>query len=176
MRYYSIGYSTIYYGISGFLCARYNVSSVNLRSHCDGCGIAFGVTHTISCSIDGLFIACHNKIRGKLLYLSRHFFNSAYARSKLLIHQGHTRSEQEMCQGSDKDKETRWDVIVQFLWDIQVNTIIDVKLGDADADTYNYNPMASLMTRWKISRKTSMVSTVTTNRNFFRRLFFQWTE
>ena len=31
-----------------FLCARYNVSSLNLLSHCDRCGTAFGVTHTLS--------------------------------------------------------------------------------------------------------------------------------
>ena len=40
-----------------------------------------------------------------------------------------------MCQGSDKDKETRGDVMVRGLWDRQVDTIIDVKLGDADADS-----------------------------------------
>ena len=50
------------------------------------------------------------------------------------MHQGHTRSKQEICQGSDKDKEMWGDVMVQDLWDIQVDAIIDVKLGDADAD------------------------------------------
>ena len=28
--------------------------------------------------------------------------------------------------------------MVQGLWDCQVNATIDVKLGDADADTYKY--------------------------------------
>ena len=40
-----------------FLCARYNASPLNLQSHCDGCGTSFGVTHTLSFSIGGLFIA-----------------------------------------------------------------------------------------------------------------------
>ena len=31
-----------------FLCARYNFSPVNLKSHCDRCGTAFGVTHALS--------------------------------------------------------------------------------------------------------------------------------
>ena len=31
----------------GFLCARYNVSPVNLQSHCDGCGTSFGVMHAL---------------------------------------------------------------------------------------------------------------------------------
>ena len=55
-------------------------------------------------------------------------------------------------------------MIIQCIWDRQVDAIIDVKLGDADADTYKYEPITSLLTRWEISRKTSTVSTVTTNR------------
>ena len=35
------------------------------------------------------------------------------------------------------------------LWDRQVDTIIDVKLGDADADSYKYEPMAALLARWE---------------------------
>ena len=54
----------------GFLCARYKISPVNLQSHCDGCGTASGVTHTLRCSIGGLVITCHKKIRYELLYLS----------------------------------------------------------------------------------------------------------
>ena len=51
------------------LCACYKVSPVNLQSHRDGCGTAFGVTHALSCIIVGLVIVRHNKIRDKLLYL-----------------------------------------------------------------------------------------------------------
>ena len=94
------------------LYACYNVSAINPQRHCDGCGTVFGVKHAISCSIGGLVIARHNKIRDKLLYLSRRAFTSAYVRAKPLIHQGHTRSEQEIFQGSDKEKETQKDVMV----------------------------------------------------------------
>ena len=38
--------------------------------------------------------------------------------------------------------------MIRGLKDRQVNSIIDVKLGDADADTYNYKPMTSLLARW----------------------------
>ena len=50
-----------------FKCAHYNVSPVNLQSHGDGCGTAFGVTHTLSCSIGGLVIARQNEILDELL-------------------------------------------------------------------------------------------------------------
>ena len=131
-----------------FLCARYNVSTINLQSHCDRCGTSFVVTRALSCSIGGLVIARHNEIHDKLFYLSRHVFTSAYIHAEPLIHQGRTRSEQEMCHGSDKDKEIQGDVMIQGLWNRQVNAIIDVNLGDTDADTYKYNPMTALLARW----------------------------
>ena len=39
--------------------------------------------------------------------------------------------------------------MIQGLWDRQVDVIIDVKTGDADADTYKYEPMTSLLSRWE---------------------------
>ena len=84
-----------------FLCARYNVSPLNLQIHCDGCGTAFRLTHTLSCSTGGLVIMRHNKIIDEIIYLSQHESTSASVRAKPLIHQGRTRSEQEIHQGSD---------------------------------------------------------------------------
>ena len=80
--------------------------------------------HALSRSISGLFIANHNKIRDKILYLSRRAFNSSSVRAEPLIHEGSTRSEKDICQGSDKDKETREDVMIRGLWDCQVDSII----------------------------------------------------
>ena len=37
--------------------------------------------------------------------------------------------------------------MVQVLWDRQFNTTIEVKLGDADADSYKYEPMTALLAR-----------------------------
>ena len=95
----------------------------------------------------------HNKIRDELLYLSQGAFTSASVRSKPLIHQGNTRSEQEICQGSYKDIETQGDVMIQGLWDRQVEAIIGAKRGDADADSYKYEPMAALLVQWKTIKK-----------------------
>ena len=39
------------------------------------------------------------------------------------------------------------------LWDRQVDTIIDVKLGEADADSYKYEPMAALLAQWETIKK-----------------------
>ena len=43
-----------------FLCARYNVTALNLQSHCDQCSTTFEVRHRISCSKGGLVIVHHN--------------------------------------------------------------------------------------------------------------------
>ena len=43
--------------------------------------------------------------------------------------------------------------MVQGLWDRQVNATIDVKLGDADVDTYKYEPMTALLDRWETIKK-----------------------
>ena len=105
------------------------------------------MTHTLSCIIFSLVIAYHNEICEKLLYISRRAFTSASICAEPIIHKGCTRSDQEICQGIDKDKETRGDVMIQGLWDCQVEAIIDVKLSGADADSYKYEPMAALLAR-----------------------------
>ena len=111
------------------------------------------MTHTISCSIGGLVIARHKDIRDEILYLSRRDFTSASVHAKPLIHQGRTRSELDIRQGGEKHKDTWGDVMIQGLWDCQANAIIDSKLSDADADTYKYKPMTSLLARWENIKK-----------------------
>ena len=44
-------------------------------------------------------------------------------------------------------------MIIQSLWDCQVEAIIDVKLCDTDAYSYKYEPMAELLSRWKNIKK-----------------------
>ena len=109
--------------------------------------------HVLSCITDGLVIAPHNKIRDEILYLSQHAFTSESVCAEPRIHQGCTRSEQEIRQGSDKDKEIRGDAMVQGLWDRQVDAIIYVKIGEADADSYKYEPTAALLARWEMIKK-----------------------
>ena len=109
--------------------------------------------HALSCIMGGLIIECHNKVRDKLFYLSQRSFTSSYVGTKPLIHQGRTRSELEIRQGSDKHKDSRGDVTIQGLWDRQVESLIYVKLGDDDVDTYKYEAMTSLLARWENIKK-----------------------
>ena len=38
-------------------------------------------------------------------------------------------------------------MMIRGLWDRQFEAIIDVKLGDADVDSYKYEPMAAFLSR-----------------------------
>ena len=66
--------------------------------------------------------------------------------------------------------------MIQGLWYFQVDTIIDEKIGDADATCTSTNQRQRSWPGGKRSINTSTVSTVTTNRNIFRRFLFQWVE
>ena len=44
-------------------------------------------------------------------------------------------------------------MMIQGLWDRQVDVIFDVKLEDSDADTYKYEPMTLLLSRWEKIKK-----------------------
>ena len=87
-------------------------------------------------------------MRDKILYRARRAFASASVRAEPLIHKGCTISEREIRKSSDKDKETRGDIMIRGFWDRQAEAIIDVKLGDADADSYKYEPMTALLAQW----------------------------
>ena len=66
--------------------------------------------------------------------------------------------------------------MVRGLWDCQVNTIIDIKLGDADADLYKYEPMTELLLRWETIKNDKNVKHCHDQRKHFCRFFSQWTE
>ena len=68
--------------------------------------------YALSCGTGGLVIARHNKICGELLYLARQAFNPVSVRDEPLIHQGRTRSEKDIRQESDIEKETLGGVMI----------------------------------------------------------------
>ena len=45
------------------------------------------------------------------------------------------------------------DVMIRGLWDRQADAIIDVKLGNADADSYKYEPITALLAWWETTKK-----------------------
>ena len=56
-------------------------------------------------------------------------------------------------QGSDKDKGTRGDVMVQSLWYWKNEAIIDVKPSNADSDSDKYEPIVAQLDWWETIKK-----------------------
>ena len=112
--------------------------SHDLQRNSNVCGVTFNGSHAISWFKGVLFIESHNKVREKLLHLARQALSSAWVRADPLTHKGRTRSDRDIRQGSDKDKETRGDVMIQGLWYQQAEAIISVKTGSAGADSYRF--------------------------------------
>ena len=68
--------------------------------------------------------------------------------NKTLIHQVRSRYEEEVRQGIEM-LETRGDVLIQGLWENYTDVRINVKFGDADADTYNHELRDKIMDFWE---------------------------
>ena len=49
--------------------------------------------------------------------------------------------------------ETRGDILIRGLWEIHTGAIIDVRFGDAVADTYKYEPLGKLLVCWEKENK-----------------------
>ena len=126
------------------LCARYDVTPPNLQNNCNWCGIAFDVCHSLSCRKGGLVIVYHKKLYDKLFYLAQLAFTSASLNVKLPIHWVSTIPERDIFLGSDKDKEMWGGTMIRGLWGQKSEAIINVKLGNADMDSYKFDPMATL--------------------------------
>ena len=49
--------------------------------------------------------------------------------------------------------ETRGDVLIQGLWYRHTDAVINIKIGDADADTYRFEPMVTIVAWWEKIKK-----------------------
>ena len=96
----------------------------------------FLVLCALICSNVGLFIAPHNEIRYEIIHLFRQAFCPTYVCGKPLIHVGRGISEEEVHHGGSVP-ETLGDVSIRGLWEIQMEAIIGIRFGDANAKTWN---------------------------------------
>ena len=66
--------------------------------------------------------------------------------------------------------------MIRGLWDRQVDAIIEVKLRDADADTYKYEPLTSLLSRWEKIKKDKHGKQFHDQQKHFSPFFLSWDE
>ena len=63
-------------------------------------------------------------------------------------------------------------MMIRGLWECKFEAVIYLKLGDADVDSYTYEPMAALLDRWETIKKEKHSKHFNDQRK--RRLFLQW--
>ena len=63
--------------------------------------------------------------------------------------------------------------MILYLWYRKFKVIIKVKLGDADADSYTYEPMVMLLSWWETSNKDKDGKHCNDQRKHFSPFFFQ---
>jgi hypothetical protein len=56
------------------LLIRFDKTSTDLPTHCDGCYKPFDLCHALECKKGGLVICCHNKSKDKLVALAAKAF------------------------------------------------------------------------------------------------------
>ena len=77
------------------------------------------------------------------------------------------------CSGSVK--KTRGDITIQGLWEIQMESIIDVRFGDSDTDTWKTDRMGKLLDQWAKIKKERLGSIATTSKIKYQ-FFYQFME
>ena len=96
-----------------FLYAHYGVIYPPPKKN-DGCSFYFSVPHGLSCRNGGLVLTRHNRVRGKLLFLTIRAFPSNCVHGETLIQHGHRRSYEEVSQGKG-GLYTRGKILIQGL-------------------------------------------------------------
>ena len=64
------------------LFLRYGINPHDLPYHCDGCGAAFDICHTLNCKKGGLITACHNNLRDGVTNLAIKDFTPTHVRDE----------------------------------------------------------------------------------------------
>ena len=112
----------------------------------------FSVRHELICPNGGLVITRHNEIRDKIKHLANQALSPYCIRGKTLIHLGRSISEDEVRHGWSIP-ETQGDVSNRGLYEIQTETIIAIRFGDADADSWMPVIMNKLLEGWEKLKK-----------------------
>ena len=67
---------------------RYGLHPPDLPTHCNGCQAKFCISHALDYKKDGLVMACHNKLRDKVVDLAGKAFTPSHVRDDPLIYSG----------------------------------------------------------------------------------------
>ena len=135
-----------------FLCSCHNINPPNIQNKCDGCMRNFWLRHTLSRPNGGLIVAHHNDICDEIIHLTEKLSPLTVHTSNLLIHLGHSISEEELCHVG-RVPEAQGGVLIQVLWESQTEVIVDARFGYSDAWTWKPVIMDKLLEGWDKPKK-----------------------
>ena len=132
---------------------RYMKVPNNLPSKCDGCNADFSVGHAHQCKKGGLVTRRHDEINYELSNLMRLAFKKSVVRAEPRIFNGSPATNSENDSPTIDESGERGDLLVRGFWENGMDAIIDVRVVDTDAKSYNSRDPASVLKTAEKSKK-----------------------
>ena len=148
-------------------CLRYRQKLQHLPSHCDGCNSTFTVQHALSCKKGGLVIGRHNEIAGELLYLCQKAFKHSAVRDEPSILCHGTKKSKTQDEDAPEANNDRGDLIIRGFWQSSTYCVVDVRVTDTDAKSYqDKEPSKILAAQEKAKKKQYLEPCLAQRRHF----------
>ena len=151
---------------------RYGWKPMDLCSHCDGCGAGFTVEHALSCKKGGLVCIRHDDARDEAGSLAAMALTKSKVSYEPTIYYGRgvtarqpTASRQT---GSNvAGDEARGDVKIHGLWEKGSDCILDIRITDTDAKSYQNIASAKVLERAaKVKKDKYLIACLERRRTF----------
>jgi hypothetical protein len=145
---------------------------MDLCSHCDGCGAGFTVEHALSCKKGGLVCIRHDDARDEAGSLAAMALTKSKVSYEPTIYYGRgvtarqpTASRQT---GSNvAGDEARGDVKIHGLWEKGSDCILDIRITDTDAKSYQNIASAKVLERAaKVKKDKYLIACLERRRTF----------
>ena len=141
---------------------RYSLSPLGLPLKCDGCGGDFSINHALKCKFGGLIILRHDEVKRELIELGIMALRPAAVRDEPLItpvprQQTATQTNNpnptiNPVEDPSKDGD-RGDILFRGLWKNQVETIVDIRVTDTDANAYKHQNPHDVLRKQETEKK-----------------------
>ena len=156
---------------------RYGLKPIGLCTHCDGCGAGFTVEHGLSCKKGGLVGIRHDDVRDEAGALAAMALTNSkvsyeptiyYGRGVTAGQQTHTTHTQRNALGD----EARGDVKIHGLWEKGSDCILDIRITDTDAKSYQSYSSRKVLERAAKEKKDKYLEACLERRRSFAPLVY----
>ena len=130
------------------LFQRYDINSLDLPSHCDGCGTAFTICHALDFKKVSLITASHNKLRNGVADLAGKAFTPAhvvYDPKIFTVHAVRGEKAKAKVKAAVEVKEApppeeggeKGDLLIRDIWTQGADSIHDMRAVNTGAVSYH---------------------------------------